>query len=97
MKCKIVFERVKEIGNCLTAFGILWFPAGLFLLWISDYSYKNYDLVLICVMQCVNSVFLCISVCLTFCLPMCYVFPALTEIPHTHRESLADFYVSIEV
>lgn len=69
----------------MTALGILWFPAGPSLLWITDH--KNKDLLLICVMQCVNSALLCVSASL-------FVF--FFSFPHTHTKSLADFYISIE-
>ena len=48
MKCKIAFERVE--GN-RKLFDSSWcfmvFPVGPFLLWVSDHSYKNKDLLLI--------------------------------------------------
>lgn len=103
VKCKIAFERVE--GN-RKLFDSSWcFMASCWSFspfWISDHSYKNKDLLLICVMQCVNSVLL-YYLCLLFWLPVFFFFyplsllPALNVIPLTHRESLADVHVSIKL
>lgn len=44
LSVRLHLSVLKEIRNCMTALGVLWFPAGLFPFWISDHGYKNKDL-----------------------------------------------------